>query len=593
MRISKGGVPLPAFWEGVMSKKKSQSLTVDTSPIREILPGEAVGTQNRLSPVVDRQINRARGRLTLKRGPEQAEQSWPVRPPSGDKKQPVIDYHHLIKEMSNGFALHEVLCDKDGHPVDYCFLDVNPAFERMTGLKAEDIVGKTVKEVLPGIESIWIERFGKVALTGNPDSFENYSAELGRYYDVRAFCPSPGMFAVTFNDVTSHRRAEKERDLFLRDTQDRVKELTCMFEVANAVQKHRDLDQLLSRVASIIPSGWQYPNIACARIIYGTKEYCSDSFAESPWMQSAELIVDKRPQGLVQLSYYEKRPKLYEGPFLKEERDLLDAIALTLSDAIELKLVDREYRRLTQELEQRVRTRTIDLEVANKELESFSYSVSHDLRSPLMAIDGFSQALIEDYGNLLDDTGLSYLNRVRSASQKMATLIDDLLKLSRLSRSDMKCREIDLTSLVKDVIHDLEKSDPDRKVKTIIRPNTFAWGDPRLLQILITNLIGNAWKFTQKTESPEIEFAMLEKAEKPTYKVRDNGAGFDMKYADRLFGAFQRLHTERDFKGTGIGLATVQRIIHRHGGRVWAQGRVGEGATFFFSLPVKGEKKSA
>jgi two-component system sensor histidine kinase/response regulator len=225
-----------------------------------------------------------------------------------------------------------------------------------------------------------------------------------------------------------------------------------------------------------------------------------------------------------------------------------------------------------------------DLEHKNRELESFSYAVSHDLRAPLRRIDSFSRAVLESQGDRLDEAGQRFLSRVREASQQMSQLIDDVLYLSRVTRADLRDQEVDLSSLASLALQRLQEADPTRQVEIKVRPAVVVTGDGQLLRIAMENLLNNAWKFTAKEPSARIEFGVTQVAGEPTYFVRDNGAGFDMTYADRLFGPFQRLHAQTDFPGSGIGLATVQRIIHRHGGRVWAEGLVGQGATFQFTL---------
>ncbi len=228
----------------------------------------------------------------------------------------------------------------------------------------------------------------------------------------------------------------------------------------------------------------------------------------------------------------------------------------------------------------------LELEAANKELEAFSYSVSHDLRAPLRSVDGFSQALLEDFGELLPPEGRNFVERVRSSAQRMAELIDDLLNLSRVTRAQIKSVPVDLTRLAENIAAELQRTHPERSVKFRIAPNLIVRGDPHLLQVVLENFLNNAWKYTSKQEQAEIEFGSRDENDESIYFVRDNGAGFDMAYADKLFGAFQRLHAMTEFPGTGVGLATVQRIIHRHGGRVWAEGAVEQGATFFFTLPA-------
>jgi light-regulated signal transduction histidine kinase (bacteriophytochrome) len=236
------------------------------------------------------------------------------------------------------------------------------------------------------------------------------------------------------------------------------------------------------------------------------------------------------------------------------------------------------------ELEQRVQQRTAELTASNNELEAFSYSVSHDLRAPLRSIDGFSQALLEDYGEKLDAGGRDQLQRVRAATRRMSALIDDLLNLSHLSRSSMRRETVDLSALAGAISEELRKCAPGRQVDLVIDRGLAAEGDPHLLRVVLENLLGNAWKYTSGHPHARIEFGAQPVNGHRAFFVRDDGAGFDPRYASRLFGAFQRLHAASEFPGTGIGLATVQRIIHRHGGKVWAEGAVGKGATFYFSL---------
>jgi len=221
---------------------------------------------------------------------------------------------------------------------------------------------------------------------------------------------------------------------------------------------------------------------------------------------------------------------------------------------------------------------------ANKELESFSYSVSHDLRAPLRTIDGFSHALLEDCADRLDDAGKTHLHRIRAATQKMGLLIDDLLNLSRLARTELHRQSLDVSALARSIASDLQKAQPQRQIELRIEDGLKTTADPGLLRVVLVNLLSNAWKFTSKRESAHIEFGMARGNGTPAYFVRDDGVGFDPAYADRLFGAFQRLHAAADFAGTGIGLATVQRIVHRHGGRIWAESAVGRGATFYFTM---------
>lgn len=245
---------------------------------------------------------------------------------------------------------------------------------------------------------------------------------------------------------------------------------------------------------------------------------------------------------------------------------------------------NQALRQLNNTLEQRVAERTSELGAVNQELESFVYSVSHDLRAPLRVINGFGQALEEEYGSVLDETGLDYLVRVRRGSQQMNRLIDDLLSLSRIGRRELSHVEVDLSALAESVFHEISATDPARRVRFSAEPGLRALADEGLMTVVLRNLLGNAWKFTGHTAEADIHFGQIEFDGKPAFYVSDNGVGFDMHYADKLFAPFQRLHTEEEFEGSGIGLATVKRVISRHGGRVWANATPGRGTTFYFTL---------
>lgn len=249
-----------------------------------------------------------------------------------------------------------------------------------------------------------------------------------------------------------------------------------------------------------------------------------------------------------------------------------------------LSAVNAELSSLNAELERRVEQRTRELEVSNQELQAFSYSVSHDLRAPLRTIDGFSLALVEDFGEVLNADGRDYINRVRGGVQRMGMLIDALLQLSRVTRSEVQREPVDLSQLATLIFGELAANETERKVDFRAEPGIVADADARLMRVAFENLLGNALKFTSKVPEARIEFGSREENGETVYFVRDNGAGFDMQYVDRLFTAFQRLHGDRDFKGSGIGLATVSRIVRRHHGRIWAEGATGEGATFSFTL---------
>ncbi|MBZ0301423.1 MAG: PAS domain S-box protein [Anaerolineae bacterium] len=254
-------------------------------------------------------------------------------------------------------------------------------------------------------------------------------------------------------------------------------------------------------------------------------------------------------------------------------------IYVTFTDITPHKQAQAQIEALNEILERRA----VELEATNKELEAFSYSVSHDLRAPLRSINGFSQILLEDYADQLDASGQAYLQRVRAAANRMAELIDDLINLARIARAEMHFEPVDLSELARNIVREIVDTKPERQVEFVIQEGMVVDGDNRMLRIMLENLIHNAWKFTSRKPQAHIEIGVQEQPDETcVFFVRDDGAGFNMAYADKLFGAFQRLHAITDFEGTGIGLATVQRVIHRHGGRIWAEGAVGQGATFYF-----------
>jgi PAS domain S-box-containing protein len=670
-------------------------------------------------------------------------------------------YRTVFESARSGFALHEVVLDASGEPVDFVVLAANPAFETQTGLAVADLVGRRGLDVIPGLaESGLVQRFGRVALTGEAERFEMWAPGLGRYLDQQVVSPRRGQFALIVLDITEQRSAEAElsrlsqrfeatvmasplamvalggdrrvqlwnpaaaaifgwsaeevvgepppfipadsmaqadalqerllageqfsgldllcvrRDgarihtsaslalirgeeasysvlIIIEDVTERratvvrLARLTRLYQmlsaVTEAIPEERDPERLYDKVCRIAVEQGAFqlawvgqrrrngavrvrasagadsaaaelaaelhvptdrPGTMGVALGEGRSDTCPDIAADprmAPFAPAAEahglrssaavpIVIDGHHD--MALAIYSSEP----GRFDAEEVGLLERLAADVGFAIEAagrerarRKAERQLGALNADLERRVRERTDELEAANTELEAFSYSVSHDLRAPLRALDGFSLALLEDFGQDLEGDAADYLRRIRAASQRMARLIDDLLMLSRMTRRGMTWERVDLSALSRSIAGELVDDDPGRQVKFTVTPKMTADGDAQLLEVALRNLLGNAWKFTSRTEGARVDVGTEVRGEERVFFVRDNGAGFDAQYADKLFAPFHRLHGDDEFPGTGIGLATVQRIVRRHGGRVWAEGATGMGATVWFTLGPRGE----
>ncbi len=383
-------------------------------------------------------------------------------------------------------------------------------------------------------------------------------------------------------DITARKRAEEELRQRSYDLNERVKELNCLYGIGRLIETPgTSLEDIFQGTVDLIPSGLQYPEITCVRLILGDRIFATGNFSETRWRLASDVTVHGDREGSLEVYYLEERREGDEGPFLAEEKSLLKTIVERLGRVIERKRAEEEIQKLNRSLE----IQAAQLAAANKELEAFSYSVSHDLRAPLRTADGFSRALMEDYPDKLDERGKDYLTRIRRATQRMGQLVDDLLNLSMMVRKEMRSERVDLSEMARSIAGELRKTQPERQVELVVQKGVLARGDPSLLREVLENLLRNAWKFTGKQAQARIEFGETREGVERVYFVRDDGVGFDMKYAEKLFVPFQRLHSIDEFPGNGVGLALVSRIIDRHGGRIWAEGEVEKGATFYFTLP--------
>lgn len=488
-----------------------------------------------------------------------------------------------------------------------CVTFLNPAAESLTGWSQQDAVGQPIQQVFTIINELTRVQaddiVGRVLRERATVALANHTALLAR--DGREIAIEDSAAPITdsagnvtgvvlvFHNVTERRRAQeavREREAQLSTMLENLSEgvIACTidgdvfqwnraglemfgFDTLSEAQRNlpefTDLFELRMLDGEIIPfEQWPLPRILRGEILLN-------------W----DIRVLRISTGVERVLSH--NGSLVYGP----DGQALMAV-FTTTDMTERRRIEEQLRKLTATLEQQVQERTAQLTAANKELEAFSYSVSHDLRAPLRGIDGFTKILYEQYGRNFDAQGQDYLLRVRKAAQRMGQLIDDMLNFSRIGRREMQRAPVDLSELAAAVVAEMRQREPDRQVQVDIHPGLEVSGDAGLLRIVLDNLLGNAWKFTGKTADARIEVGALRQGAEQVFFVRDNGAGFDMAYAEKLFIPFQRLHSEEEFPGTGIGLAIVQRIIVRHGGRVWAEGEEGKGATIFFTLGVRSEK---
>lgn len=478
------------------------------------------------------------------------------------------------------------------------FTYLNQEAEKLFQMPVEKLLHQRCWDWFPQLlHQEMYKQFNHALSQGQPAHFELETPYAGKYFEVRAY-PSQEGLAVYLHDMSQRKRALEELDHFF----DLSVDMLCIIDGGGYIKRMNPAwlhtlgytkEEMRARPLKsfIHPEDFQRTVAATKQmaLMGSNRMHIENRFMSKDgsyrWFECA--AVPDVSQGLT----YAVIRDITELRAYREHLELLVAQRteqLTFLNAqlqmeiFERKQVEQEVLALNRDLRHRAR----ELDAANKELEAFSYSVSHDLRAPLRSISGFSSALLEDYGDKLDAEGQDYLRRVLAAGQRMGDLIGDLLKLSQVTRHQLDLTQVNLSELAHRVVADLRSRDPERSIDVTIQPGLITQGDPGLLRIVLDNLLGNAWKFTGKQPKPEIQMGQREIKGERVYFIRDNGAGFSMNYANRLFAPFQRLHKESEFIGTGVGLATVNRIIHRHGGSIWAEAIEGEGATFFFTLKL-------
>jgi PAS domain S-box-containing protein len=485
-------------------------------------------------------------------------------------------FRNIVESSPMGMHMYQL--ESDDRLV---FSGANPAADTILGVDNNLFVGKTIEQAFPPLADTEVpQRYRDAAAEGTPWYTEQITYQdehIVGAFEVHAFQTSPGRMTALFLDITERKQAEEA----LQESEEKFRNIV----EASPMGMHMYSLESDGRFVFIgaNPAADNILGLDNSQFIGKTIEESFPSSAETelieryrkaaaegdPWFIEQNTYEDDKISGSFEVHAFQTSPGKMTALFL---------------DITERKQAEEEIRKLNDELEQRVANRTAELEATNQELEAFAYSISHDLRAPLRAINSFSQILQQEYEQALDEEGKGYLSRVQISAKRMNKLIDDLLALSRLGREDMSLKTAKLDRIAKRVFKEITKQEPDRKIDFQIKDIPPVTVDPSLIEVVITNLLGNAVKFTRNKKISKIVFGVKKSADGPIFYIKDNGVGFEMEYADKLFSPFQRLHTDSEFEGTGIGLAIVHRIIQRHGGEIWVDSKPGKGTTFFFTL---------
>jgi len=487
-----------------------------------------------------------------------------------------IKFRSLFEMMNEGVAIHELVLDDSGQAVDYRILDVNPAYEKITGILAGKARGKRGTELYGTAEAPYLDIFAPIALAGGHCEFDTYFPPMDKHFRISVFSPRPGEFATIFIDITSRKRDEEA----LRRSEELLRLFIKHSPLATAIlDDHGGITYLNDRFVELFGYSLEdIPDQAAWLMRAYPDEYYRREM-KTVWQDA----MDKADREGTSIGRHEYRVTCKDGTERTVEifGTAIDGRKLVLlNDITEQKIALQQIEILNTALA----ARAAELENANRELDAFSHTVSHDLRTPLTNISGYTQLMQELYDDRLDGQGHDFLREINAATERMGKMIDALLKFSAVSRQGLQRVRVDLNAIAADVITELQLTAPQRRVQFISLNRALVQGDPVLLRVVMANLLGNAWKYSAKREATVIKFGTTDRNGQTVYFVRDNGVGFDKKLADKIFTPFHRLHKDMDFEGSGIGLATAQRIIQRHGGEIWAKGEVDKGATFYFTL---------
>jgi PAS domain S-box-containing protein len=517
----------------------------------------------------------------------------------------VSRFRTLFENMIEGVGIHEMIYDADGLPVDYRIISVNHAYENITGIQAESAQGKLGSELYGVDKAPYLEQYQGVFKDMHPHSFEAHFTQMGKDFSISAVPIKTGFFATIFMDITQKKRFEAEskrlldisessREALLNILEDQLKvqqslhesnELLSLFILHSPIYAYiKEVSENESRVLKasenfIDMTGMPGSEMAGKTMAEIFPQEFADKMTKDDWEVASRGIIFKEDEELNGRSY-----NTIKFPIKLGSRLLLAGYTIDITDRIE---AEKEIKKLNETLEQRIEKRTAQLEASNKELEEFSYSVSHDLRAPLRHINGYIDLLSRNYLDVLPEKGKHFLSSIIDASHQMGVLIDDLLQFSRTGRQELNLVEIDMNVLVKEAKNILAQEIEGRQIEWAIEDLPKIQGDLGLLRQVWINLIHNALKFTRYREPAIIRIQYHEKKNEHVFSIHDNGVGFDMKYAQKLFGVFQRFHTTEEFEGTGIGLANVRRTILKHSGTIWAEAEINKGAAFYFAIPKK------